>query len=113
MSGLSRRAFLFGLSELTPREAEVSLPPPRRAAAVPRDDAAVARLLPTACLAFRGTPCTSCVERCPVPGALRLVGERPTIDRDRCDGCGECIDVCPAPVPAIVRDPRPAQRPSA
>ncbi len=44
----------------------------------------------------------SCVERCPVPGALRLDAGRPIVDPARCTGCGVCLHVCPAPAPAFI-----------
>ncbi len=68
----------------------------------------VARVLPTACIAFRGTLCVTCVERCPLPGAIALERGRPRVDASVCDGCGVCADVCPAPRTAIVRAPRSA-----
>lgn len=49
------------------------------------------------CLALRGSSCSVCAERCPVPGALRLEGGRPVVDASRCTGCGVCQHVCPAP----------------
>ena len=67
----------------------------------------VARLRPTACIAFRGTLCTTCIERCPVPGAIELDRGRPKIVEDHCTGCGDCIAVCPAPGGALVEAPRP------
>jgi len=45
--------------------------------------------------------CGTCVERCPVPGAMRLGGGRPVVDKALCDGCGVCQQVCPAPRLAI------------
>lgn len=54
------------------------------------------------CLAWRGTTCTACVERCPVPGALRLEVGKPVVDPARCTGCGTCLQVCPAPSPAFI-----------
>lgn len=65
----------------------------------------VARILPTACVAFRGTLCVTCEERCPVPGAVVLERGRPRIDSELCDGCGVCVEVCPAPQKAIQRTP--------
>lgn len=54
------------------------------------------------CLAHRGSSCSVCVERCPVPGALRLERGRPVIDASRCTGCGVCQHVCPAPRNAVI-----------
>ena len=53
------------------------------------------------CLAFNGTICTVCSERCPVEGALALDQGRPVINEQACTGCGVCQYVCPAPYNAI------------
>lgn len=64
-----------------------------------------------ACLPWQGQPCTLCVDHCPVSGAITTdEAGRPTIDPNRCTGCGVCVQVCPAPQPAV--DHRPvATRP--
>jgi ferredoxin len=62
---------------------------------------AVARILTFDCLVAMGTECRTCIERCPVEGAIALDGGRPRIDPERCTGCGDCVPVCPAPRPAI------------
>lgn len=54
------------------------------------------------CLAYLGTGCAVCVEQCPVPGALRLVGGRPVVDAATCTGCGVCQHVCPSPRNAVL-----------
>ncbi len=61
----------------------------------------VARIQPAACIAYRGSFCTVCVERCPEPGAITSEYGRPTIVEDLCTGCGECVSRCPAPITAI------------
>lgn len=53
------------------------------------------------CIAWKGTSCSTCRERCPVAGALSVVNGRPTIDAAVCTGCGDCVAVCPAPILAI------------
>jgi ferredoxin len=46
------------------------------------------------CLARQGG-CFSCLDRCP-PGAIGLAaGVGLVIDVDLCDGCGDCIAICP------------------
>jgi ferredoxin-type protein NapG len=55
---------------------------------------AVARIDADRCLPYRGPECGACEGSCPVPGALRLNGERPVIDEDVCIGCGLCREVC-------------------
>jgi ferredoxin-type protein NapG len=54
------------------------------------------------CLAYQGTTCSTCVEQCPVPGALRLVAGRPVVDASVCTGCGVCQHVCPSPRNAVI-----------
>ncbi len=63
------------------------------------------RILPSACIAFRGVLCTSCFDRCPVPGALEMENRRPVIVQKECTGCGVCLNVCPAPHTAILLTP--------
>ena len=55
----------------------------------------VARIDLGTCLAWTGSFCTVCYERCPVPEAIWLEGDRPVIDESRCTGCGECVLRCP------------------
>jgi ferredoxin-type protein NapG len=61
-----------------------------------------ARIVDHSCLAVRGVGCSTCVEQCPVPGAIRLDQGRPRIDPEHCTGCGVCLFVCPAPQKAIL-----------
>jgi ferredoxin-type protein NapG len=63
------------------------------------------------CLPFQGSVCSSCVEACPVPGAMQLNGNKPKIVEEICTGCGVCQFVCPAPDNAILLMPL-ADRPS-
>lgn len=66
----------------------------------------LARIETTDCLAWQGTLCSVCSERCPVEGAIRIEGGRPTIVEERCTGCGTCQHVCPAPYNAVLVLPR-------
>lgn len=59
------------------------------------------------CLNTLGGFCSVCVERCPVPGAIRLDGRRVVVDADACTGCGICAYACPAPGTAILVLPEP------
>ena len=61
----------------------------------------IVRVQPAACIAFRGTLCSVCVERCPEPGAIVTNYGRPEIVAEHCTGCGECVQRCPAPVNAL------------
>lgn len=53
------------------------------------------------CLAWKGTTCSTCREKCPVPGAVVIDLGKPTIDATLCTGCGDCVAVCPASILAI------------
>lgn len=97
--GLSRRGFLMGrFLGTVPRPALEPLP-----------GATVARILPSACVAYRGTVCFTCREACQVAGAIVFEHGRPRIDPEHCTGCGDCLGPCPAPQPAIVSQPRAAR----
>ncbi len=63
------------------------------------------------CLAWQGSFCSTCVERCPIPGAIVMDAGRPRVVAERCDGCGTCVRVCPAPLNAF--ELRPASTPGA
>ena len=63
------------------------------------------------CLAWQGSFCSTCVERCPIPGAIVLEAGRPRVVAEHCDGCGTCVRVCPAPLNAF--ELRPAGAPGA
>lgn len=80
-------------------------PPPPWARPAPKGRG-VARVLPFSCLNAFGSFCSTCVERCPVEGAMRLDGRKVVIDAARCDGCGACAPACPAPGGAIVFLPK-------
>ena len=60
----------------------------------------VVRIRESACLATRSF-CTVCSERCPLPGAIVIELGRPRINDVACDGCGVCVELCPAPERAI------------
>ncbi|PTL77368.1 4Fe-4S binding protein [Vitiosangium sp. GDMCC 1.1324] len=77
----------------------VSAPGPARSAA-PVAGMAV-RVRPQLCLAWQGSFCSTCSERCPVEGAISVELGRPRVDESRCNGCGLCVQVCPAPLNAL------------
>lgn len=78
----------------------------RPAAPRPVAEGHKARILVFDCLAHFGSPCSSCVEHCPEPGAIALdARQRPWVDASACTGCGECVAACPAPRPAIAIGP--------
>ena len=57
--------------------------------------------------------CATCVERCPVPGAMSRDRGMPMVHADVCTGCGICHDVCPAPRNAVLMMPRRTPIPTA
>lgn len=62
------------------------------------------------CLAWQGQECRSCVDNCPVEGAIDLVpgdDDRigPRINTGTCTGCGVCHCVCPASQNAVRHRP--------
>ena len=77
----------------------------RRAPAAPVPKIGLARIQTMDCLAHQGSTCSTCHERCPVPGAIRLDGGRPTVVDEACTGCGMCHHVCPAPRNAVIMLP--------
>ena len=60
----------------------------------------------SACLTSFADFCATCVERCPVEGAILLVGRHPVV-QEACTGCGVCIPLCPAPKRALSLSPDP------
>ncbi len=73
----------------------------RRAEGAPVPKIGLARILTQDCLAWQGTTCSACHERCPVPGAIHVAGGRPQVNVSACTGCGICQHVCPAPRNAV------------
>jgi ferredoxin len=72
-----------------------------------------AHLVESSCLNRLGSPCSVCVEHCPVPGALVLRGALPVVEDLLCTGCGLCAHACPAPARALIIAPREHRRASA
>ena len=73
----------------------------------------VARVQGLDCLNRHASPCSVCIERCPVPGAIAFVGDVPEVEESLCTGCGQCQHACPAPQNAILMLPstrRPPRR---
>ncbi len=94
---ISRRAlFSFGLSE----------PPVPRGPARPAETRPMVAVVVTfSCLNAKADFCATCVERCPVPGAVKVEGRRVVVDAAHCTGCGVCVPLCPAPGGAILLKP--------
>ena len=84
-------------------------PAPSLANVAPVPAGLVPEVIDAACLAVRSF-CSVCVERCPQPGAIVVTAGRPRVVEDRCDGCGRCVAVCPAPILALALVARRAPR---
>ncbi|HZH78172.1 MAG TPA: 4Fe-4S binding protein [Archangium sp.] len=65
------------------------------------------RVRPQLCLAWQGSFCSTCSERCPVEDAIVIELGRPRVLDARCNGCGLCVQVCPAPLNAFEFLPSP------
>lgn len=59
------------------------------------------------CLPYTGPECGACGSVCPVPGALRWAGPRPSVETTVCTGCALCREACPTQPKAIVVKPLP------
>ncbi len=73
-----------------------------------REGLMAVRVRPQHCLAWQGSFCSTCSERCPVEGAIVVESGHPRVVEERCNGCGLCVQVCPAPLNAFeFLPPRP------
>lgn len=70
------------------------------------------RVRPPLCLAWQGSFCSTCSERCPVEGVISVERGRPRVEASRCNGCGLCVQVCPAPLNALEFLPSSQQVPT-
>lgn len=61
----------------------------------------LALILDRFCLAYQGSFCSVCSERCPADGAITVEQGRPRVNPDFCTGCKICQDVCPSPKNAV------------
>ena len=61
-----------------------------------------ARIDEQTCLAYQGSFCSVCVERCPVADAIEVDAGKPRVVDASCTGCGVCQHVCPAPMNAVM-----------
>ena len=112
MSNMSRRDLFRSLFRRNKETADEPSPPATPAPLrVPADDAPqIALILDRFCLAWQGSFCSVCVERCPEPGAIVTTMGKPRVNPDLCTGCRMCHDVCPAQKNAVflvARKPRP------
>jgi ferredoxin len=103
MNAISRRDLLLSFfrrsretsDDPSPSETPVSFGAPSEE--VPQ----LALILDRFCLAWQGSFCSVCVERCPEPGAILTDKGKPRVNPDLCTGCQLCHDVCPAPKNAV------------
>lgn len=99
MSSVSRRnlfrLFARPLQPLRPKAAPVPHPDPSR----------VAVIQGRYCIAI-SQGCRTCVDQCPVAGALIMDAGLPIVLADTCNGCTVCQQVCPAPTNAVLVMPR-------
>jgi ferredoxin len=112
MSAISRRDLFRSFLGRRRDETEQSKPAEisNKETKAPDEFPPLALILDRFCLAWQGSFCSVCVERCPVPGAIITEMGKPRIDPDLCTGCKICHDVCPAPKNAVFlvpRKPRP------
>lgn len=92
---------VLGLLDILASEGQEDPAPPSP------DAPLIAQIDPLLCLAHQRSFCTVCIERCPVPDALVLKDQLPRIQPDYCTACGDCIQLCPAPINAIRLIPAP------
>jgi ferredoxin len=94
--GVSR----IGMAPLAPAAGVPSSEGPGAPTGAPVPGMAV-RVRPQLCLAWQGSFCSTCSERCPAEGAIVVELGRPRVVEERCNGCGLCVQVCPAPLNAL------------
>jgi Pyruvate/2-oxoacid:ferredoxin oxidoreductase delta subunit len=101
-ASLSRRDFFASFVPRALREPTATVG--ARAASAPApaaDGPTLAVIAGRHCLAYQGSFCSVCRERCPVAGAIVIERGLPRVDASLCNGCRICHDVCPAPTNAI------------
>jgi len=47
-----------------------------------------------ACIAYQGPECGACADSCVIDGALIWLNEKPSINPEKCTGCGLCREFC-------------------
>lgn len=110
MSGVSRRDMFRTLFGRGRRDAPAEPVQPPPAVDKPATGEELALILDRFCLAYQGSFCSVCSERCPEPGAIVVEQGKPRVDPDHCTGCRICHEVCPAPKNAVFLVARQARR---
>ncbi len=95
---MTRRDFF---SNLLPSRWADRPAPGTSAPSLEADAPAVAVIAGRYCLAYQGSFCSTCRERCPVSGAIVMERGLPRVNPDLCNGCRICHELCPAPSNAI------------
>jgi ferredoxin len=104
MSDLSRRDLFRSMFGRKPESRESPAAKP-----VSHEEPRLALILDRFCLAWQGSFCSVCSERCPEQGAITTEQGKPRVNPDLCTGCKVCHEVCPAPKNAVflvARKPR-------
>lgn len=96
---ISRRELLLGRFRAAAQRTQRAVAPKDPTAS---DTPKVAVIQGRFCLAYRNLACSTCYERCPEPGAMRMDRGVPRVEPNACTGCGVCYDVCPAPRNAVL-----------
>ena len=76
-----------------------------------REGRMTVRVRPQLCLAWQGSFCSTCSERCPIEGAIAVESGHPRVVEASCNGCGLCVQVYPAPINAFEFIPPRQQAP--
>jgi ferredoxin-type protein NapG len=97
-AGTPRLNFRFGYCSLCRKCMEVC--PTGALASIPDEQVrlGVARVDKDKCIAWDWVACTKCQKECPAEAIYLDEGNRPVVDADRCNGCGQCEYVCIAPM---------------
>ncbi|MDZ4402518.1 4Fe-4S binding protein [Prosthecobacter sp.] len=106
---VSRRGFFSAFAKTFQKKAAAA-PPVEPTAVAESATPRTAIIQGRFCIALTSF-CATCVERCPVPGAMSRDRGLPMVNPDVCTGCGICHDVCPAPRKAVLMLPRRTSTP--
>ncbi len=101
MSQISRRNLFRSMFGRPMEFAEASAEEIPTTPIVSEEAPPLALILDRFCLAWQGSFCSVCSERCPVDGAIAVEQGKPRINPDFCTGCRICHEVCPAPKNAV------------
>ncbi len=63
------------------------------------------------CIAYEVKECLICYEMCPIPEAISVAeGLKPVFHKEKCVGCGTCVNVCPTDPKALTLKPEGSRR---